>query len=75
MTTRDGIRWEYKVEKVSIGGMIDPNIDKVDARWLNPFGTQGWELVTVIPMNRGGGLTVAAYFVFKRIISGGDTST
>lgn len=59
-------RWQYKVVKVSMGGMVDPNIDKVDDRWLNQYGDEGWELVAAVPMNRGGGLTVAEYFIFKR---------
>jgi len=48
-------------------GMLDPNIDQVNDNWLNQFGGQGWELVAVVPMHRGGGLTVAEYFVFKRM--------
>ena len=61
-------RWEYKVEKISMGGMVDPNIDQVNDNWLNAFGSEGWELAFVVPMTRGGGLTVAEYLIFKRML-------
>ena len=51
-----------------MGGMVDPNIDQVNDNWLNAFGSEGWELAFVVPMTRGGGLTVAEYLIFKRML-------
>ena len=65
-TISSQLGWEYKVVKISMGGRIDPNIDQVNDKWLNSFGSAGWELTSVVPMTRGGGLTVAEYFIFKR---------
>ena len=49
-------KWEYKVDKVQMEGKIDPNIDYylIDDNELDGVGQEGWELVAVVPMNRGG---------------------
>ena len=58
--------WEYRLDKVSVGGMQVPNIDSVTSASLNAIGKQGWELVGVLPMARGGGMTQQVYLMFKR---------
>ena len=60
------IAWEYRLDKVSVGGINVPNIDSVTNASLNAVGKRGWELVGVLPMARAGGLTQQVYLMFKR---------
>ena len=57
--------WEYRVEKIKTSGMVVPNIDSLTAEDLNG-GKDDWELISCIPMNRGGGILEAVYLIFKR---------
>ena len=58
--------WEYRVEKIKTSGMVVPNIDSLTAEDLNLRGKDDWELISCIPMNRGGGILEAVYLIFKR---------
>ena len=57
---------EYRVEKIKTSGMVVPNIDSLTAEDLNLRGKDDWELISCIPMNRGGGILEAVYLIFKR---------
>ena len=58
--------WEYRIEKIKTSGMVVPNIDTLTAEDLNLRGKDDWELISTIPMNRGGGILEAVYLIFKR---------
>lgn len=58
--------WEYRIEKIKTSGMVVPNIDSLTAPSLNRIGKDDWELISCIPMNRGGGILEAVYLIFKR---------
>ena len=60
------LAWEYRLDKVSVGGINVPNIDSVTNAGLNASGKYGWELFGVLPMARSGGLTQQVYLLFKR---------
>ena len=59
-------KWEYQVIKVAAKGTIDSNFDEMGDNKLNALGSQGWELVSVTVAARGGGMSVFAYYYFKR---------
>ncbi len=58
--------WEYRIEKIKTSGVVVPNIDSLTAEDLNVRGKDDWELISCIPMNRGGGILEAVYLIFKR---------
>ena len=60
--------WEYKIVKIEAKGILFPNVDSLDERELNSLGRQGWELVQIVDMTKGGGRTSAMYMYFKRSV-------
>jgi len=59
------MKWEYKVHKVKTGGMNPPNLDNFTEKDLNGLGSNGWELIQVVPLGASGD-TRQVYFYFKR---------
>ena len=63
----DGTRWEYLTAHIDVSGFFGPSIDVHQlAADFNGFGKDGWELVSVVDVNRGQGRTSALLAVFKR---------
>jgi hypothetical protein len=60
-------RWEYRTLPLEVEGWINPSVDpaRADAE-LNALGHEGWELVSVLDLNRGHGRTSSLLAVFKR---------
>ena len=56
------MKWEYKLEQVASKGLlklsVNPDLDK--------WGNEGWELVTVLPMEAGCCKIPNVIFIFKR---------
>jgi hypothetical protein len=70
----DMIKWEYKSVTTEVEGNrpirmrdLDPAYNESTVEWLNTLGNDGWELVSITPLNIGMGRTSGlAYLVFKR---------
>ncbi len=60
--------WEYRLVAVkTTGGMVrqfDYDEDIVDK--CNAAGREGWDLVSVVPLNEANGRTQAVHLFFKR---------
>ena len=73
----DMIKWEYKTVRTEVQGSrpprmrdLDPAYNESTVEWLNTLGYDGWELVSITPLNIGMGRTSGlAYLVFKRPLS------
>jgi hypothetical protein len=60
-------RWEYRVMAMGIDGFFGPNIDIDQLRqYLDQAGDDGWELVNIVPINRGEGRTGELMGILKR---------
>lgn len=60
-------RWEYHTEYIDVRGFFGPRIDPAAlTAMLNEAGTQGWELVSTVDVDRGHGATAHLIFLFKR---------
>ena len=61
------MRWEYRVALLNVTGWFGPNID-VDqlGQYLNAAGDEGFELVSVVDINRGQGVTEGLLARLKR---------
>ncbi|HEY1016610.1 MAG TPA: DUF4177 domain-containing protein [Herpetosiphonaceae bacterium] len=60
-------RWEYHTEYIDVRGFFGPRIDQAAlTALLNQAGTEGWELVNTIDVDRGHGATAHLMFLFKR---------
>ena len=60
-------KWEYRVETTEVGGTVQRNLDKMTSHWLNVLGKEGWELVNMVTLYGGTGITTkVAYLTFKR---------
>ena len=65
------IRWEYKVAAINVSGFFGPDVDVDDiGQYLNERGEEGWELVTVVDVNRGNGATSLLMAIMKRQVRG-----
>ena len=63
------MKWEYKVVKVSVTGLLKPNVNpSAIEQILNEFGNTGWELVTTTSITSGNGATMEIVLSFKRTI-------
>ena len=67
------MKWEYKTATMEPKGWLKSKVDsqKTDAL-LNKLGSQGWELVSVLPLaqNMGyAGKTGSIAFMFKRQVT------
>ena len=61
------IRWEYNVAAIDVSGFFGPNVDvNAIGEYLNERGDAGWELVTVVDVNRGNGTTSMLMAIMKR---------
>ena len=62
-----GSRWEYKTIEIDLVGWFNPKIDveRMDGEFKT-LGGAGWELVSVIDINRHHGRSSALVAVFKR---------
>ena len=63
-------KWEYKTIKIDsksswMGGKFD--YSKIDG-YLKTFGDDGWELVNVMPINKGAGSTEGLVLFFKKLV-------
>jgi len=63
--------WEYRMEKIkmhkaffTLGGLLKD--EKETEQILNDLGSQGWELVELLPIAQGYGATRSIYAIFKR---------
>ncbi|MCU0494667.1 MAG: DUF4177 domain-containing protein [Chloroflexaceae bacterium] len=69
-TTRlgpNGVRWEYRVMSMNVDGFFGPHLDVNElGQYLNQAGNEGWELVTVLPVQRGEGRTSDLVGILKR---------
>ncbi|HMQ34945.1 MAG TPA: DUF4177 domain-containing protein [Chloroflexaceae bacterium] len=69
-TTRLGdgpARWEYKVSVMEVGGLFGPRVDgDALAAYLNEAGDEGWELVAMVDLNAGQGMTRGLLLTLKR---------
>lgn len=68
MHTLQATRWEYTTLKLDVdrsilGPFIEP---RQVSQYLNQFGGDGWELVSMIDVNAGEGRTCDLVAVFKR---------
>ena len=67
------MKWEYLSISIEAKGVWNKNFDqKASMGKLNELGDEGWELVSVVPVERTGAFTqkTATYaftFIFKRI--------
>ena len=61
------VGWEYKVALVNVSGLFGPNVN-VDqlGEYLNESGDDGWELVSMVDINRSGGTTTDLLLTLKR---------
>ena len=61
------VRWEYRVGLIDVSGLFNPNINVDEiGQYFNSVGDEGWELVTVVDVNRGNGATSALLAILKR---------
>ena len=65
--SQPGVRWEYRVAQINVTGFFGPTID-VDqlGEYLNQAGNDGWELVSMVDVNRGNGATSELIITLKR---------
>lgn len=60
-------RWEYRVALLNVSGLFGPNVDVNEiGQYLNGAGDEGWELASVVDINRGQGATAALLAILKR---------
>ncbi len=60
-------RWEYRVALINTTGFFGPNIDVNEiGQYLSDAGDEGWELVSVVDVNRGHGSTAGLLAILKR---------
>jgi hypothetical protein len=62
------MNWEYKTVKLKVSdiwGNVGMNPEKAD-EFINQFGLQGWELVSVIDLNQSMGQSKEVVIFFKR---------
>lgn len=59
--------WEYRTVKLDVSSWLGPKVEpeKIDAE-LNAYGREGWELVSVVDVNKHQGTTSELVLVFKR---------
>lgn len=59
--------WEYRTLKLDVSSWLGPKVEpeRIDAE-LNAHGREGWELVSMIDINRHQGATAELVLVFKR---------
>lgn len=61
-------RWEYRVIALNVTGFFGPSVDINQlGEYLNDAGDDGWELVTIVDLNRGNGATAELLGVLKRL--------
>jgi hypothetical protein len=60
-------RWEYRVSVMGVGGLFGPAIDGDElSAYLNRVGDEGWELVSIVDLNRMQGKTAGLLLTLKR---------
>ena len=60
-------RWEYRVALINVSGFLGPNVNVNEVgEYLNGAGDEGWELVSMVDINRGQGTTAALLAILKR---------
>ncbi len=70
------MKWEYMTISIEAKGVWNKNFnEKMSLQRLNELGQEGWELISVTPVERTGvftqkSATYAFAFIFKRPISG-----
>lgn len=60
-------QWEYCVATIGVRGLLGTKVD-VDqiGAYFNDRGAQGWEVVSVVPVQGGKGYTAELLAVMKR---------
>jgi len=58
--------WQYLILQVTSSGLIFPRVPTGWAYMLNRLGSEGWELVAILPVSRGGARTDRIVATFKR---------
>jgi len=60
-------QWEYFVLYIEVGALFGPNVDpRQMEESFNNVGSEGWELVNMISINKGHGNTGEILATFKR---------
>jgi hypothetical protein len=60
-------KWDYKIIKISLGGILGGKIDEAElAAQLEEAGGDGWELMSVLTTALYQGRTQDAALIFKR---------
>ncbi len=61
------MKWEYKVVKVPVTGVLKPNVNPTAIEQvLNGFGNAGWELVSMVSIATENGATIEVVLSLKR---------
>lgn len=64
------MQWEYQTVKLDVAGTWGANFDLDQTQeFTNRLGSQGWELVSSVAINEGGGYTKEVVFIFKRALN------
>ena len=60
-------RWEYRTLQLDLEGWFRPSVDVAQTNaTLDALGHEGWELVSVLDLNRGHGHSTALVAFLKR---------
>jgi hypothetical protein len=60
-------RWEYRVSVMEVGGLFAPVVNgDALATYLNQAGDEGWELVAMVDLAAGQGMTRGLLLTLKR---------
>jgi hypothetical protein len=60
-------KWEYHTVTLDVEGFFNVRVDEGQlAQEFNVLGREGWELVSMVDLNRGHGRSASVVAVFKR---------
>ena len=61
------IKFEYTILTIEVTVGLTPHVNEQALKMkLNEYGSEGWELVSILPVCRSSGVTQEAEAVFKR---------
>ena len=73
------MQWEYFTHRLTTADALGFSMGNADAKavndMLNWYGHQGWELISMCPMDASNGGTRYLLFVFKRPVAAGSPPT
>ena len=59
--------WEYKSLQLDVAGWLAPKVESTEMDLaMNHLGRDGWQLVSVLDLNKGQGMTSSIVLLFKR---------